>query len=136
MATEAVLRAPFTGRACVAYEVAVLFDHPGDAWPPIWALREMRSCPFEVDGREVAKDHAMLTTATALVETPVMSEEQKRRFLRERGLFVADGRFDLYEAIVAPNQRVELRWPTAPEGAPPFVSAIEGAVRGRDPYRG
>lgn len=136
VATEGLLRAPFTGRPCVAYEVAVLFDHPQDAWPPIWALREMRACPFEVDGRAVARDHAMLTATTELVAQPVMSVEEKRRFLRERGLFLADGSFDLYEAIVAPNERVELRWPTTPEGAPPFVVPVGGATRGRDPYRG
>jgi hypothetical protein len=136
IARDGLLRAPFTGRACVAYEVAVLFDHPGDAWPPTWALREMRSCAFEVDGGEVEKDRAMLTGATELVEKPVMSEEEKRRFLRERGLFLADGKFDLYEAIVAPNERVEVRWPAAPEGAAPWVVQVGGATRGGDPYRG
>lgn len=136
IAREGVLRAPFSGRPCVAYEVAVLFDYPDDAWPPTWVLREMRSCPFEVDGREVARDHAMLTAPTEAVAQPVMSVEEKRRFLRERGLFLADGSFDLFEAIVAPNEQVELRWPTAPEGAPPFVVGVGGVVKGRDPYRG
>lgn len=136
LATEGLLRAPFTGRPCVAYEVAVLFDHPTDAWPPTWALREMRSCVFTVDGREVGKDGAMLTAPTELIEQPVMSEEEKRRFLRERGLFLADGRFDLYEAIVGPNEQVELRWPTTPEGAPPFVVPVGGMVKVRHPYRG
>ena len=78
----------------------------------------------------------MLTATTELVAQPVMSVEEKRRFLRERGLFLADGKFDLYEAIVAPHERVELRWPTTPEGAPPFVVQVGGATRGRDPYRG
>ena len=136
VATEGVLRAPFTGRPCVAYVVAVLFDFPSDAWPPTWALREMRSCVFSVDGREVGKDRAMLTAPTELVEQPVMSEEEKRRFLRERGLFLADGRFDLYEAIVGVNEQVELRWPSVPEGAAPFVVAVGGTGKVRHPYRG
>ncbi|MBK7825623.1 MAG: hypothetical protein IPJ59_10480 [Nannocystis sp.] len=135
LASGPLLQAPFTGRACVAYEVAVLFDHPSDAWPPTWVLREMRSCAFEVDGREVGADRATLGAAVEAVERPVMNEDQKRRFLRERGLFLADGSFDLYEAIVAPDAYCEVLWPLAPEGAPPFVVAATGPV-GRHPYRG
>lgn len=78
----------------------------------------------------------MLTAPTELVEQPVMSEEEKRRFLRERGLFLADGRFDLYEAIVGVNEQVELRWPSVPEGAAPFVVAVGGTGKVRHPYRG
>ena len=136
LAREPLLRAPFTGRPCVAYEVAVLFDHPDDAWPPTWVLREMRSCAFEVDGHEVAANRAMLTGPTELVATPTMSEGEKRRFLRERGLFLADGTFDLYEAIVEANEACEVRWPTANEGAPPFVLGLRGRTRGQHPYRG
>ena len=136
LARAPLLRAPFTGRPCVAYEVAVLFDHPDDAWPPTWVPREMRSCAFEVDGHEVAADRAMLTAPTEPVTRPTMSEEEKRRFLRERGLFLADGTFDLHEAIVEPNEACEVRWPTTTEGAPPFALGLGGSTRDRHPYRG
>lgn len=130
-----LLRAPFSGRPCVAYEVAVLFDYPHDAWPPTWVLREVRSCALEVEGREVAADAAMLELPTQAIDRPALDEDGKRRFLRERGLFLADGEFDLFEAVVLPDQTVELQWPSAPVGAPPRVLPAAQALR-RGPYRG
>lgn len=135
IASEAPLRAPFSGRPCVAYEVAVLFDYPDDAWPPTWVLREVRSCAFAVDGRELRADHVMLTPPPEAVPQPAMSEDEKRRFLRERGLFLADGSFDLFESILAPDQPCELQWPTSPADAPPFVTPIRATSRGGSPYR-
>ena len=92
--------------------------------------------PFEVDGQEVGADRAMLTTPTEPIVRPALSEEEKRRFLRERGLFLADGSFDLYESIVEANEACEVHWPAAPEGAPPFVLGLAGKTRARHPYRG
>lgn len=129
-----LLRAPFTGRACAAYDVGVMFDAPGDAWPPIWVLREMHSCALEVEGRTVPADAANLALPLAPVPEPALTADEKTRFLRERGLFAADGEFDLFEAIVAPGQPCELLWPSAPDGAPPVLRAT-AAPRARDPYR-
>ena len=129
-----LLRAPFTGRPCVGYDVAVLFDTPNDAWPPIWVLREMRSCAFEVDGRQVAADAVTLAMGTAPVPAPNLTDAAKARFLRERGLFLVDGQFDLFETIVEPGGTYELLWPSLPADAPPFIRAAPGAPR-RNPYR-
>lgn len=129
-----LLRAPFSGRTCVGYDIAVMFDTPNDAWPPIWVLREVRSCNFEIAGREVAADSASLAMPIAHITEPAMDTDAKRRFLRERGLFIADGNFDLYEAIIEPGGSYELLWPSLPAGAPPFVRPISGVSR-RDPYR-
>ncbi len=133
-ATGPLLRAPFSGRLCVGYDVGVMFDAPGDAWPPIWVLREMHSCAFEVEGRSIAAESVALALPTPAIAEPVMSAEQKQRFLRERGLFLVDGRFDLFESIIEPDRFYELLWPSAPEGAPPV---LQNAPQGRraDPYR-
>jgi hypothetical protein len=130
-----LLRAPFTGRLCVAYEAAVLFDHPEDAWPPTWVVREMRSAPFEVQGRPVAADRATLDLPILPVDPPELDIAARQRYLRERGLFLADGKFDLFEAILEPNATHELLWPAAPADAPPFVRPSRALPPG-DPYRG
>ena len=129
-----LLRAPFSGRSCVGYDIAVLFDAPGDAWPPVWVLREVRSCAFEVAGRRVAADAASLAMPITHIAEPALDLAARARFLRERGLFLVDGDFTFYEAIVEPGGAYELLWPSLPDGAPPFVRPISAAVR-RDPYR-
>jgi hypothetical protein len=129
-----LLRAPFTGRPCLGYDVAVLFDAPDDAWPPTWVLREVRSAAFEIEGRAVAADAASLALPIEPVQPSTLAEDELRKFLRVRGLFLVDGKFDLYEAIVEPGRTYELLWPSAPAGAPPFVHAA-AQRRGRDPYR-
>lgn len=130
-----LLRAPFSGRLCVAYEAAILFDHPEDAWPPTWVLREMRSVPFEIQGRLVEADRASLVLPTEPIDAPILDQTAKQRYLRERGLFLADGRFDLFESVVLPNLPYELTWPTTPGDAPPCVRPSRALPPG-DPYRG
>jgi len=141
--TGPLLRAPFSGRPCVAYDLGVMFDAPGDAWPPIWVLREMHACAFEVAGQAIAADGVSLALPIKPV-VPIMpimpvigtsmTAEEKQRFLRERGLFLVDGQFDLFEAIVEPELTYELVWPSAPGGAPPVLrSAPQG--RAGNPYR-
>lgn len=129
-----LLTAPFSGRPCLGYELAVLFDAPNDAWPPIWVLREMRSCAFDVHDRHVEADGVTLSLPIAPVLDPVMTETERQRFLRRRGLFLVDGQFDLFEAILEPGAVYELRWPSAPDGAPPVIHATQG-IAPRGAYR-
>jgi len=132
--TGPLLRAPFSGRPCIGYDVGVMFDAPGDAWPPIWVLREMHACAFEIAGKPIAGDGVSLALPIRPVLEPTITAEQKQRFLRERGLFLVDGQFDLFEAIVEPEHTYELLWPSAPEGAPPILKAAPHGRAG-DPYR-
>jgi hypothetical protein len=97
-------------------------------------LREVRSAAFEIEGRAVAADAASLALPIEPVQPSTLAEDELRKFLRVRGLFLVDGKFDLYEAIVEPGRTYELLWPSAPAGAPPFVHAA-AQRRGRDPYR-
>lgn len=130
----ALLHAPFTGRPCLAYEAAILFDHPEDAWPPTWVLREMRSVPFEIRGELVEADRASLLVPIQPIHAPTLDDAAKQKFLRERGLFLADGKFDLFEAIVEPHLTYELVRPATPDGAPPFIRPSRALPRGT-PYR-
>lgn len=125
-----LLTAPFSGRPCLAYELGVLFDAPGDAWPPVWVLREMRSCAFDVADRRVEADGVTLALPIAPVAEPAITETQRQRFLRQRGLFLVDGRFDLFEAIVEPGAHCELSWASSPADAPPLLLGVR---RGASP---
>ena len=118
----------------VGYDLGVMFDAPGDAWPPIWVLREMHAGAFEVAGQAITADGVSLALPIKPVAETVLTPEQKQRFLRERGLFLVDGQFDLFEAIVEPEQTYELLWPSAPEGAPPVLYATSQRSPG-NPYR-
>lgn len=129
-----LLQAPFSGRACIGYEIAVLFDNLHDAWPPTWALREVRSCAFEVQGQEVAADTASLAIPIAPVAVPAMDDLARHRFMRQRGLFLADGQFDFFEAVLEPGATVEVVRPSAPAGAPVIVRTVRGAPK-QSPYR-
>lgn len=129
-----LLQAPFSGRPCVGYQIAVMFDAPNDAWPPLWVLDEMRSCAFEVQGRAIAADRVSLVGPIEHIIRPFMTETERQRFLRVRGLFLADGQFDLFESIIEPGQACELLWPNAPAGAPPAIRPTRALPPG-DPYR-
>lgn len=129
-----LLQAPFSGRPCLGYEIAVLFDNLHDAWPPTWALREVRSSAFEVQGREIAEGRAALSIPIQPVPVPAMDDLTRHRFMRQRGLFLADGQFDHFEAILEPGSTCEVLRPSAPQDAPPFVRVLRGGPQ-RSPYR-
>ncbi|MDY0003915.1 MAG: hypothetical protein RBU30_21640 [Polyangia bacterium] len=106
-----LLRAPITGEPCLAYEVSVLFDTPGDLRPPMWILEEERSVAFALDGQEVPPDRVTLELPVEPVgdESPEGSRAVAL-FLRKRGLFASEGDYTLFEALVRPGltYRLEL----------------------------
>lgn len=105
------LIAPFSRRGCIAYQACVLFDTPGDARPPEWVIQESFGIDFEVEGDAMDGDHVLVRTP--LEEIPLEQAEADgldlARYLRERGLFVSDGEYELYEAIVVPGERVRVK---------------------------
>ena len=110
------LTAPFSGRPCLAYEIGVVFDADGDAYPPVWVLREVHSRALEVDGVEVAAGSLELELPMTIVEEP--THDDLAVFLRQRGLFASDGQFEFFEAIVCADDEVELRRHETPDGSP------------------
>ncbi len=105
------LRAPFSGKACLAYQVCVLFDTPGDARPPEWVLEEAVAVDFNVGDRVIPGERAFVEGPLEVI-TPDEAEASGLnlwKFLRQRGLFSFDGDFDLFEARVAPGDEVNAR---------------------------
>jgi hypothetical protein len=110
-AREDLLRAPVSGRECLAYEVAVLFDVKGDAKKPMWVLEEEANAAFELGGQGFERGGA--TISLPLEAVPVQGEdgdamtERLSMFLRQRGLYATDGHFAFYEALVLPGKSYE-----------------------------
>jgi hypothetical protein len=104
------IKAPLTGRMCLAYKISVLFDAPRDARPPQWVLMESWGNSFRVGDTQIEGNRIHLETPLGHVS----AEEHRQagldlpRFLRERGLFFNDGSFDFFEAIVTENDEIEV----------------------------
>lgn len=107
---QAPLAAPISGRECIAYEVGVVFDAEGDAYPPVWVVREDRNVAFEVGDVDVAAD--ALTTELTMLSVSDQANERDRgdiaKFLRQRGLFVADGEYSFFESVLPVGAEIEL----------------------------
>ena len=114
---EQRLEAPFSGRECLAYQISVLFDAPGDARPPEWVLQEAQGVDFSVDGEPVPGARVLVQKPMELI-CPDEAEERGlklARFLRERGLFLSDGQFTLFESRVETGEPVQVQFFEASE---------------------
>lgn len=122
-----LLQAPISGTPCVAYEVTVVFDTPGDKRPPMWVLEEERSAPFALQGLEVAANGVTLALKAHLAarEDVSVTDQHVVRFLRKRGLFASEGDYLLYEALVVPGEtyQMETYEGTVPRLRPASVEA-------------
>lgn len=121
------LKAPISGRPCLAYEVGVVFDADGDAYPPMWVLREDRSRAFGVDGVEIESDRVALELPLEDVSAAADAQPPTElvMFLRKRGLFHSDGAFEFFESVLIEGAPVELVRHAVPEGAPWVVRSVE-----------
>jgi len=107
---DELLTSPVAGRECIAYQLCVLFDAPGDARPPEWVLQEQRTEAVELGGKlELPPEKYSLESPVEPVGTAggdtlesllpdrdlaiEIGEEELEQFLRERGLFLTDGEF-------------------------------------------
>ncbi|MCP4674589.1 MAG: hypothetical protein GY854_03545 [Deltaproteobacteria bacterium] len=111
------LVSPFTGRPCLAYKILVLFDTPGDARPPEWVLSEINARNIELDGLTIPTDKILISSPAEPVspETLQTTRLSLKRFLRERGLFLFDGEYKLFEARIESNEEVEASFYSKPE---------------------
>ncbi len=101
-----LVRAPISGRECIAYEVCVLFDTPGDYRPPEWVIQEQGGGDLRLGELEVAAGEYYLESPVEEVEAADV--EAVKRFLRERGLFWPDGEYHYYEALLEPGDVVNI----------------------------
>jgi hypothetical protein len=114
------ITAPLSGRECVAYEVGVLFDTPGDSRPAQWVLREQRATDVVIDGETIDSGQIAVDGVPAevpvnkLLEAEALTDDEQqqvdvfRRFLRQRGLFLSDGQYWAYEIVVEPGANCEV----------------------------
>ncbi|MBA2661044.1 MAG: hypothetical protein H0U74_02020 [Bradymonadaceae bacterium] len=111
-AVEGMLKAPISGRECIAYQVCVLFDTPGDARPAQWALQEQRNLSVRLgDTIEVSQNSFYLESPVEEVQQrdeSIESCEATKEFLRQRGLFNTDGEFHFFEAILELGDEVNV----------------------------
>ncbi len=106
------LKAPISGRECMAYQVCVLFDTPGDARPPEWVLQEQEAVAVRL-GEELEVPAKALYLESPVAEVQVIEDagekyEAVKRFLRQRGLFITDGEFHYFEARLEPGDEVDV----------------------------
>lgn len=108
--TGSAYRAPFSGRNCLAYRICVLFDTPKDARPPQWVLQEDVCADFRIGEKLIRGDR--VTIKRRLKQIPARQFKAAgldlQLFLRERGLFLYEGEYSLFEAIVDPSDEVTI----------------------------
>jgi hypothetical protein len=104
--TDARLRAPLSGRECVAYEVAVRNDDDISADWPTWSLVEQRNAAFAIAGERVGADDVLLELDR---ERSTAEGEAVQNYLSARGIDPHAPDLVLYETIVEPGATMELR---------------------------
>jgi hypothetical protein len=99
-----LLRAPLSGRPCIAYEVAVGGPESDDRLST-WRLVEQRNVACRVGELAVGDDQLVLQLPREswLSGTPAGEDANLSRFLRMRGLFDSD-RVEIFETILVPGQ--------------------------------
>lgn len=111
------LRAPLTGRPCIAWEVGVRRDDRVDAPLPSWWLLEQRVASISVDGHEPPPERTHLELPRqhlgALGQVPL--DDAAQAFLRQRGIVGDAVGVELFESIVVADAPVHLR--TGAEGS-------------------
>lgn len=99
------LVAPLSGRACVAYRVAVLFDTPGDARPAEWVLDETRAVDVRVGEERIAGERMLLQNGLEEISADALATSfDLETFLRQRGLHLSDGQHWLFECVLEPGE--------------------------------
>lgn len=99
------LRAPLTGRPCVAYELAIHTADEPDAPLGEFTLVEQRCADLEVEGKRFAGDRVRLSLRRQRIELDPTNDTH-RRAMQVRGLEPVGDAFTVYETIVAPKAPV------------------------------
>ncbi len=123
---NSLLQAPFSGRKCLAYRVALFREEPTGIKPMSWLLDEQKVTSFSVHDTAFEKDQV----AVNLSLTP-LSQEQLRpdqdalmQWLRQRGLFLSEGGYTFCESILLPNQAVHIQRHTQPVDSVPMLRFV------------
>ncbi len=109
-----LLRAPLSGRPCLAYEVGVRRDRRPDGDLGSWLLLEQRIAPgLHVDGHAVDPAQLSLALDRTLLPKQAASPDGLRVYFRERGLPSSET-LQVYETVV-PSGGTLRGWLTTPE---------------------
>lgn len=105
-----LLRAPLSGRPCVAWEVGVRLDDEATAEPRSWQLLEQRLAPLSVDGHAIDPTRTHLTAPRQRLDrsADVKLDEAAQAFLRQRGFDGGSTAARLFETIVGADDAVTL----------------------------
>jgi hypothetical protein len=107
-ASGSLLRAPLSGSACLAYELAIRSDAAELAPDPTWLLLEQRNAAMEVGGRNIAVDSVRLHLPRVRVPVDRDDDPTVGAALARRGFFTHDSAVVVYEAVLLPEVAVEL----------------------------
>ena len=100
------LRAPFSGRACLAYEIGVRHDADADAEPWTWTLLEQRVAQgVRVGDRELEQNPHLLVNRQLHVQE---LSPRARGELRKRGIDPTRPGYTLFETVLLAGDDAEL----------------------------
>ncbi|MEM6295339.1 MAG: hypothetical protein AAGA54_28965 [Myxococcota bacterium] len=92
-------RAPLSGRACIAYDVRVVWNGEDPTTPLSAALHEQSVQSLHVGGTDAGSAFLALTPRK-LDTQEVLARPEAVRYLATRGLEPSDGAFDYYETLI------------------------------------
>ena len=123
---DELLRAPLSGRPCVAYEVVARADHVRDGESGTWLLADQHACDLHVGDVRIPGSPIRLRPRP---RTPIdPTSDRARGYLRERGL--APGEVSrMFETIVEPAETVRAR----PRRGAPVQLRVDGDEGTPDP---
>lgn len=107
-ATGPLLRAPLTGRPCVAYELGIRTDDDPGAPEATWLLLEQRSTAFSVGEARYPPDSVRLDLVRTRVEPDALEDDRAGDIVRARGFLTTDTTLALFESIVPDATRIEV----------------------------
>jgi hypothetical protein len=104
-----LLRAPLTGRSCVAYELGIRTDDDAGAPDSTWLLLEQRSTALRVGTTRYPPDSVRLDLARIQVEPTALDEDHLGAIVGARGFLTTDTTLALYESIVPESAPIEVQ---------------------------
>lgn len=104
-----LLRAPLTGRACLAYELGIRIDDDAGAPASTWLLIEQRSTAFVVGEHRYPPDSVRLDLPRTRVEPTALDEDRVGGIMRARGFLTTDTTLALFESIVPDAALLDVR---------------------------
>lgn len=119
-ARDALLHAPLTQRACVAYELGLRANDELDAADSTWLLLEQRSVRFTIGGRGFPADAVRLQLSRVRVDPAQLPAAQLQEVLRARAMILDAAPLVVTETVVLPGPGFVVT---------PGEVAIEGGTR-------